>query len=296
MSQTDDLKTAVDKFLEDRGMKKPAPEDAKKADVKGPGDFNILIAIPTHDGAVKAKCVSSLLNLTRKLQEIGIRYETEIVGHCPLISVVRNYFANKVAFDLDKTGLFSFTHLLFIDSDSANYEHAVMALISENKAISGLVYATKAVYWEKIESAVRQGVHTNHLAEFGSVPDVDCFGPIEVNRLARVRHIGTGTLLVQKKVFRDLAEKHPEWKYRVNTTYFFGSPNPYREYQYDFFQTKIDEETQNYVCEDQFFNDEARKIGYESYALAAERTYHVGTYDFVLNLPLVASHPCAAFM
>jgi hypothetical protein len=84
--------------------------------------------------------------------------------------------------------------------------------------------------------------------------------------LARVRHIGTGTLLVQKRVFRDLAERHSEWKYLVDTSYFFGRPNPDRDFQYDFFQTKIDPETKNYVCEDQFFNDAAREIGYESYA------------------------------
>jgi hypothetical protein len=183
-----------------------------------------------------------------------------------------------------------------IDSDSANFENGCMRLISENKSISGLIYATKAVYWEKIEAAVRQGVHTNHLAEFGSTPDVDAFGPFDVNQLARVRHIGGGTILIHKNVFRTLAEKHPEWKYKVNTTYFFGRPNPDRDFQYDFFQTKIDPETRNYVCEDQFFNDSARDAGFESYALAAHRTYHVGTYNFILNLPLVGSHPRAAFM
>ncbi len=141
---------------------------------------------------------------------------------------------------MDKEGLFGFSHLLFIDGDSTNFENGVMRLISEDKPLSGLVYATKNIYWEKIESAVRQGVHTNHLSEFGTTPDVDAYGPFDVNQLARVRHIGTGTLLVQKNVFRDLADKHPEWQYRVNTTYYFGSPNPYREYQYDFFQTKIE--------------------------------------------------------
>src|SRR5437667_11919689 len=141
MSQAE-LQTAVNEFLEVRGIA-PEPESVKKVN-GNTFNGNILIAIPTHAGEVKAKCVSSLLNLGRKLQEIGIRYEVEIIGHCPIIGAVRNYFANKVAFDLDKTGLFSYTHLLFIDSDSANYEHAVMELISQNKPISGLVYATKA--------------------------------------------------------------------------------------------------------------------------------------------------------
>jgi hypothetical protein len=294
MSQADELKIAVNKFREVRGIE-PEPESVKKK-VNGNISMNVLIAIPSHSGEVKSKCVMSLLNLVRKLQEIGIRYEVEIIGHCPIIGAVRNYFANKVAFDLDKEGLFGFTHCLFIDSDSANYEHAVMELISQDMPISGLVYATKAIYWQKIENAVRAGVHTDHLAEFGTTPDVNAYGPFDVNRLARVRHIGTGTLLVQKKVFRDLAEKLPEWRYKVDTSYVFGRPNPDREFQYDFFQTKIDPATKNYVCEDQFFNDAAREVGYESYALAAERTYHVGTYDFICDLPRVASHPHAPFM
>jgi hypothetical protein len=198
MSQTDDLKTAVDNFLEDRGMKEPEQEDTKKADEMGPGIGCLLIGIPTHSGEIKAKCAMSLLNLCRKLQDIGVRYEVEIIPSCPIIGVVRNYFANKVAFDLDKDGLFGFSHLLMIDSDSANFENGAMRLISENKSISGLVYATKNVVWEKVESAVRQGVHTNHLAEFGTIPDVNSYGPFDVNRLSRVRHIGGGTLLVRK--------------------------------------------------------------------------------------------------
>jgi hypothetical protein len=191
-SESDELKSLADNFLESKGVSTKS-EDLKKTDVKRPGDFHILIAIPTHDGAVKAKCVSSLLNLTRKLQEIGIRYETEIVGHCPIIGVVRNYFANKVAFDTDKEGLFGlfgFSHVLFIDSASANFENGVMRLIAEDKPISGLVYATKAICWPKVEVAVRAGVHPEHLSEFGTIPDLNAFGPIKVDSLARVRHVG----------------------------------------------------------------------------------------------------------
>ena len=43
------------------------------------------------------------------------------------IQIVRDHFANKCAFDLDQDG-FSYTHLLFIDSDSGNYEDGVMRL------------------------------------------------------------------------------------------------------------------------------------------------------------------------
>jgi hypothetical protein len=52
MSQADELKTAVNKFLEVKGIK-PEPEDVKKTDAKGLGSLNILIGIPTHSGEIK---------------------------------------------------------------------------------------------------------------------------------------------------------------------------------------------------------------------------------------------------
>ena len=49
------------------------------------------------------------------------------------------------------------------------------------------------------------------------------------------------------------------------------------------------------VSEDFFFADAARKIGHESFVLASERTCHTGEYDYILNLPAIASHPMAQF-
>jgi hypothetical protein len=91
------------------------------------------------------------------------------------------------------------------------------------------------------------------------------------------------------EVLRALAEAHPDWKYLVRSMYFFGQPNPDREFQYDFFQCGIDPETKNYVSEDWFFCDAARKQGFGVFAFGKERTVHTGTYDFVLNLPAIAS-------
>jgi hypothetical protein len=291
-SAADELKSLADKFLASQGVAVNSEE--KKADVMGPG-MNILIGIPTHSGEIKYKTVLSLLSLVQKLRDLGIRHEVQIVPACPLIQVVRNYFANKAAFDLDREGLFRFTHLLQIDSDGANFENGVMRLIVEDKPISGLLYSTKTIAWSRVEHAVRSGVHTDHLPEMAGIPDLNAGGPFAVNVLSPVRHIGTGTLLVQSRVFRDLAAAHPEWKYKVRTSYFFGKPNPDREWQYDFFQTSIDPDTKDYVPEDFFFTDASKKIGYDSFVLASERTYHTGEFDYIMNLPLIASHPMAQF-
>jgi hypothetical protein len=162
----------------------------------------------------------------------------------------------------------------------------------EDKPIAGLLYSTKDLAWRRIASVVRSGADTNHLREYGGIPDVNTEKPFAVNSLSPIRHIGCGTLLIQKKVFLDLAAAHPEWKYRVHgASYYFGPPNPEREWNYSFFQVQIDAETRHIVSEDFFFADAARKIGHESFVYAGERTFHTGEYDYIMNLNLIASHP-----
>jgi hypothetical protein len=63
----------------------------------------------------------------------------------------------------------------------------------------------------------------------------------------------TGTMLVRCDVLRTIAEKNPDRRYLVETSYYFGPPNPPRKFQYDFFRTRIDSETKNYECEDFYF-------------------------------------------
>jgi len=233
-SEADELKSLADKFLASQGVATKS-EDVKKANVKG-SDLNILIAVPAYSGELKYKTVLSLISLVRKLRDLGIRHQIEVMPHCPIIQIVRDYFANKCAFDLDQDGL-SYSHLLFIDSDSGNYENGVLKLIMEDKPIAGLLYSTKDLAWRRIASVVRSGADMNQLREYGGIPDLNMDKPFAVNSLSPVRHIGCGTLLIQKKVLLDLAAAHPEWRYHVyGASYFFGEPNPSREWNFSFFQ------------------------------------------------------------
>jgi len=62
-----------------------------------------------------------------------------------------------------------------------------------------------------------------------------------------------------------------------------------RDYAFDFFQCKIDPETRFYLSEDFFFVEEARRLGFESYLVPNAVTGHVGRFEFVQNLPLLAA-------
>jgi hypothetical protein len=75
----------------------------------------------------------------------------------------------------------------------------------------------------------------------------------------------------------------------VETSYYFGPPNPPRKFQCDFFRSRIDPETKNYENEDFYFCTEVRKHGFEVWALASERASHFGTHNFSLNMQALAS-------
>src|SRR5258705_17579 len=162
----------------------------------GIGRDKLMIAVAGYGGELKYKMALSLLNLVGKLRDLGIRHRIEVMPGCPIVQIVRDYFANKCAFDQDQDG-FSYTHLLFIDADSGNYENGVMRLIAEDRPIAGLLYSTKDIAWQRVAHVVRSGTvrcveDIQHLGEFAGVPDINSGKPFAVNVLSPIRHLGCG--------------------------------------------------------------------------------------------------------
>jgi hypothetical protein len=248
-----------------------------------------LLGVPTHSGEIKYKSMLSLMNLVDKFRSAGIRYELQIIPGCPLVQLVRNFFANRVAVDLDQNGD-NFTHLLMADADGANFENGVMELLKADKPVSAILFSMKDIKWPRVWHAARVGVPPEGLREFAALPDIgDPQQAFNVNELIPMRYVGTGVMLVKREVFCTLAEKNPGWKYLVHNGYVFGEPNPPRDFQYDFFQTGVDAETKNFWSEDFFFCDQVHKHGFGIFGFGRERTVHTGNYDYVLNLPAIAS-------
>jgi hypothetical protein len=276
----EELKVLTDNFLSEHGALTKSEDEKINA--------NVLIGIPTHKGDLKFGTVISLVTLIEKFRSLGIRFTLDIKPGCPLVQIVRNYFANRSAFEVDDHGE-RFSHLLMIDADGSGFEEAVVRLLKLDKPVSAVMYSVKSLDWKRIAHAVRAGVSPEHLSEFGGVPDIVDKQPFNITTANPVKRIGTGTMLVRCDVLRTIAEKNLDRRYLVETSYYFGPPNPPREFQYDFFQTRIDPETKNYESEDFYFCTEVRKHGFEVWALASERTSHFGTYNFSLNMHALAS-------
>src|ERR1051325_2949205 len=282
-----ELSNAVEQFMQTRGLS----TQNQTSDVGlSKSEMNVLICIPTHDGKIEFKCVLSLLTLAEELRSAGIRYEVQVIAGSSQINAVRNFFGNKVAFDCHPNGL-PYSSLLFVDSDCSFQAEDILKLIRADKPIAALPYAFKQPNWKRVARAVRSGVSDEYLGEFVGEPVVrtDSNGsPFAVDKLCPVRSVGIGLALIKSEVFRALAASHPEWRSKVHPIFFYGNPIPAREFQYQFFQFDVGPDGYG-RSEDYFFMDHAREAGFETWILPGARTVHSGNFDFVLNLPAVAS-------
>jgi hypothetical protein len=249
-------------------------------------DVNILIAIPAFGGWCSAKTMVSVIDLDRLLYAKGIRHQITTVFNESLVTRVRNRFANKALFDADSEGV-RFSHLLFIDADTVFRAEDVLTMIESDKPIVALPYALKEIKWGQIAEAAKLGIPENLLEHFAGDPCVNSENAV-VSEVTPIHQVSTGTMLIQTKVLDAMAEKHPEWRFRL-----FAKEKEQqggtRDYAYDFFQVGVDPNSGFYLSEDFFFIGAARALGFETYLLPHAVTGHVGSYEFTQDLGLLAA-------
>jgi len=250
--------------------------------------MNILIAIPCYGGMVQAECIMSLIQLNQLLNVKRIAH-TIVPFADSLVTRVRNYFANMAAFDTDARRN-RFSHLLQIDADSRFEPGDILRMLEVDRPIVGLPYALKNLKWDQIGHAARLGMPDNLLEYFGADVNFNTT-PISVDQATPIPQIGCGTMLIKTEVLDAMVARHPEWKYRLYPSEIeeVQANGGNRDYAYDFFRPQIDAETRYYLSEDFAFCEEARRLGFEVYVLPGAATGHVGTYEYKLNLPLLAA-------
>jgi hypothetical protein len=188
---------------------------------------------------------------------------------------------------------------LFIDADIGFQAKDVLSLLAlqtsnpnEMDIVTG-PYPKKAIAWEKIREAVRQGkadANPFHL-EYYYADYV--FNPIQgtesfkINEPLEVSESGTGFMLIPRYVLEKYKEAYPELSYKpdhLRTENFDGS----REIM-AYFDCTIDPVSRRYLSEDYFFCQNARKIGIKIHMCPWMELQHVGTYTFKGSLAAIGS-------
>jgi hypothetical protein len=110
---------------------------------------NILIAVPTTGGNIKAKTAESLIKLVKILTRRGIDTDIYNINNSDVIAA-RNRYGNMVL-ESDK-----WDSLLFIDSDMQFLPRAVIRMIEFNAPVTAVACTTRELNLEKFGAAMRE--------------------------------------------------------------------------------------------------------------------------------------------
>ena len=260
----------------------------------------IMVCTPMYGGmcsGMYAKACCDLATLSTKYQ-MDLKYF--YLFNESLIPRARNYL-------VDEFMRSEYTHLMFIDADIHFDPNDVLALAALDKDIIGGPYPKKCIAWEKVRNAVDTGLADEDPNILEQYTGDYVFNPVEnthqikVSEPVEVLEIGTGFMMITRKVFDDFREAFPQFTYRPdhNRSEHFAGDRMIHAY----FDTVIDskaylgdisDNSERYLSEDYFFCQFVRKLGYQIFLCPWMKLGHMGTYVFSGSMGSLANLEFAA--
>jgi hypothetical protein len=256
----------------------------------------IMVCTPMYGGmcsGLYSKACCDLSTLTTKYN-MDLKYY--YLFNESLIPRARNYLVDEFIRDEQ------YTHLMFIDADIHFVPNDVLTLAALDKDIIGGPYPKKCIAWEKVRNAVDAGfadedptILENYTGDYVFNP-VENTHKIKVTEPVEVLEIGTGFMMIARKVFEDFREAYPQFKYTPdhNRSENFKGDRDIHAY----FDTVIDSkaylgdisgESNRYLSEDYFFCQFVRRIGYKIYLCPWMKISHMGAYNFSGSMQSLAN-------
>lgn len=242
--------------------------------------MKIFVATPVHSNCVDYRYMISLINSFKFLSGSRIAVTLRFLQGS-LINRSRNELVSLFLEDTEST------HLLFIDSDIFDFDKGCLQrIVGADKDVVGGVYPIKKLEEDRIRLLYKNFPESNHKEIFSGSHkyninvDKSLFAVYEEAKnndgFLEVSQLATGFLLIKRRVFEAMIEAYPERKY-----------NPYpdqKEFQsgnlYNFFDSYIDQDTNEYLSEDYGFCQLWTKLGGKIYADSQSSLSHAGLFDY----------------
>lgn len=251
----------------------------------------LFVATPMYGGQCAGMYCKSIADLSALCAKYGIPLQLYYLFNESLITRARNYCVDEFIRS-------EATHLMFIDSDIGFNPQDVIAMLALMKDDSpydvlGGPYPKKCISWEKIKQAVDKGIADDDPNTLEKYVGDYVFNPksgqkeIQLGEPVEVLELGTGFMMIRRKVFDQYKEAYPEQSYKpdhVRTEHFDGT----REI-HAYFDCIIDPESKRYLSEDYNFCYHVTKMGGRNFLCPWMKLSHVGTYIFGGSLVDLAS-------
>jgi hypothetical protein len=230
----------------------------------------VMIGTPMYGGQCYSGFLDSMLTLQHRFISEGIEFNFVNVINESLITRARNHIAGAfMESDCD--------FLLFIDSDHRFDVDTIIRMIEEDDDMICGIAPKKNINWKTVKDAALLGASLDSL-KFLTGDFVLHFldENTDVSKKFKIKHGGTGLMLIKRNVFESLKELVPQYKCPISTNVKMIS---------EFFTTSI--QNGELLSEDYEFCRLWRSIGGDIYAAPWVNITHIGPYEFLGNF---ASH------
>lgn len=242
----------------------------------------LFVATPMYGGQCSGMYTKSVADLSAFCAKYSIPLQLYYLFNESLITRARNYCCDEFLRS-------DATHLMFIDSDIGFNPQDVIAMLALQTDDSpydvlGGPYPKKCISWEKIKQAVDKGVADDDPNVLDKYVGDYVFNPksgqreIPLGQPVEVLELGTGFMMIRRKVFDQYKAAYPELSYKpdhVRTEHFDGT----REI-HAYFDCIIDPGSKRYLSEDYNFCYHVTKMGGKNFLCPWMKLQHVGSYIF----------------
>jgi hypothetical protein len=232
----------------------------------------VMVATPCYGGQSTVAYVNSALALQRSCLERGVKINFNFRTGEALITRAR----------ADMVGEFlatEATHLLFIDSDIGFAPEQVFRLLTFDADVAAAAYPFKRIVWDKVRKGAQDGRIDLESVGLDYVFYPESEGPIMArNDFVRVRHAGTGFLMIRRPALIQMCEAYPELRYKMaQRTADLLKDGPF---SFALFECMIESETGLYLSEDYAFCRRWRDLGGEIWLDIRSALTHHGPHAF----------------
>tara|TARA_A100001015_G_scaffold232454_1_gene263358 strand:- start:639 stop:1382 length:744 start_codon:yes stop_codon:yes gene_type:complete len=241
----------------------------------------VMIGTPMYGGMASHAYIGSLLRNFNILRDKNIAVDWNFLGNESLITRGRNFITD---YFLKSES----THLMWIDSDIGFDSDAIYKLLHHDEDFVGAAYPKKMIDWERIRTSSILSTNQNNLRDHGASYVVNF---LDNNRdtnktnekgLIEMRHMGTGFMMVTKKVFKKMRANCRQ----ARAANFGQFANWYTEY----FKTDVDKNDGVLQSEDWVFCNQWREVGGKIWLDPSIKLDHIGTYIYEGDIQQVGAN------
>ena len=255
---------------------------------------NLCILTPCYGSVCFVDFVTCLMSSVECLKHYGIKSQIIFCKSDSLVSRARNNLVAK-ALAVKET-----THILFIDNDISWDPLAIIKLLIAGKPLIGGVYPLKHYFWDKLlkddlnpynSNIIQSWLNHKNGSQLKNMVSDELLlqhkllkyninylseGMLNIdNNLAKVKHVATGFMMIQRGVFDKMFVAFPSTKYVDDVSFLAPHEN---DFAYALFDCCV--EDGHYLSEDWVFCSRWTKMGGDVWIDVSINLTHTGIESF----------------